>query len=260
MKIAIAGKGGAGKTTIATNLALALAAGGAHKVCLIDLDLAFGDVAIVLQLDPARTLADAVALDGLDEAAFRSLITPYRRGLDTLLAPVGPIAGEYVSRALVGDALTIARRLYEYVVIDTPPFFTDQVLAALDGSDLYALLATPDIPALKNLRLTLDMFDLRGYPDAARIIVLNGADDRIGLTTSDIEYVIRTPVQAEVPWSRDVPVSLNRGVPIGVDAPDHPVSTAVQDLASEWIVGPDSSASGRGRHWLPQRRRKAVAP
>jgi pilus assembly protein CpaE len=225
-------KGGSGKTTITSNLAIALAAGGANRVLLIDLDLAFGDVAIMLQLVPERTIVDAVAMaDRLDETGLRSLLTPYGPGLDTLLAPPGPTDGDRINRALVGELIRLASTMFDYVVIDTPPAFTDQVLAAMDATHQYVLVTAPDIPTLKNLRVTLDMFDLLGYPQERRLVVLNRSDTRVGLTMADIQRVIRTPIAAHVPSSRDVPVSVNRGIPLMVDNPGHPLSKAVRELA-----------------------------
>ncbi len=234
-----AAKGGCGKTTLATNIAVALAAGGARRVGLIDLDLAFGDVAIMLQLVPERSIAEAVGLgDQLDETSVRALITPYAPGLDTLLAPAGPAEAERVSQGLVADVLRIARGMFDFLVVDTPPQFTDHVLTALDASHVHVLLTTPDIPSLKNLRITLDTFDLLDLPKESRVVLLNRADAKVGLTAADIERVIRVPIMAHVPSSRDVPVSINRGVPIMVDNPQHPVSKAIRDFSLGRLTGP----------------------
>ncbi|MGC9668321.1 AAA family ATPase [Planosporangium sp. 12N6] len=255
-----AGKGGCGKSTVATNLAVALADGGRSRVCLIDLDLTFGDVAIMLQLVPKLSLADAVPMVGrLDETAVRSLVTPYAPGLDTLLAPPGPAEGERVGRELVSEILKIVKRMYDYVVVDTPPFFSDQVLAALDLSQWYILLATPDIPSLKNLRLTLDMFDLLEYPESRRIVVLNRSDSQVGLTQADIDRVVRAPIAGRVPSTRDVPVSINRGVPLMVDSPNNPVSRYIREVRTRIVGGSapagDAPASHRRRSFALRRGR-----
>ena len=225
-------KGGCGKTTVATNLAATLAAGGAAAVCLVDLDLAFGDVAIMLQLVPARTIADTAAMVGtMDEQGVRSLITPHSPGLDTLLAPTGPGEAERIDVKVVAELVRVLRRMYDFVVIDTPPAFTEHVLAAFDASDCYVLLATLDIPALKNLRLTLDMLDLLGYPQASWLVVLNRSDSKVGLGLDEVERTLRVPIAAQMPSSRDVPASINRGVPLVVDEPGHAVSQAIRELA-----------------------------
>jgi pilus assembly protein CpaE len=230
-------KGGCGKTTLSTNLAAALADRGRREVVLVDLDLAFGDVAIALQLFPARTIADAVPLgEDLDEAALQALLTPHSPGLTTLVAPVEPGAADAISSTLVAQILEHLKDMYDYVVVDTPPAFDDQVLAAFDASDVIALIATLDIPALKNLKLTLETLELLNYPRDKWHVVLNRADSKVGLSIAEVEKTLGTAISAQIPSSRDVPATINRGVPIVLDDPKHPVTVAVQEFA-ELAVG-----------------------
>ena len=230
-------KGGVGKSSIATNLAVALSDGGKHRVCLMDLDLAFGDIAIMLQLSPDKTIADAIPVaDRIDETGFRTLLTSYRAGLDVLLAPVQPALAEEISRDLIAELISMARENFDYVVIDSASVFNEQMLAALDATHHYILVATPELPALKNLRVTLDMFDLLDYRREARTVVLNRADSKVGLSHADIERVIRVPIAGWIPSSRDVPVSANSGVPLAVSHPNHPVSVAVRDLIKRHLL------------------------
>lgn len=227
-----AGKGGCGKSTVATNLAVTLAAGGSNRVLLIDLDLQFGDVAIMLQLSPDRGIADAIGMIGrLDPDGVRSLLTKYHPGVDVLLAPAGPAEGDHVTRDLVTELVSVAREMFDFIVVDTPPYFSDQVLAALDLTDWFVMVVTPDLPTLKSVRLTQDMFELLEYPAQQRLAVLNRADSQVGLTVNDIQKAIGMPMSVLMPSSHDVPVSVNRGVPIAVDDPGHPVSRAIRELA-----------------------------
>lgn len=236
-----AAKGGCGKTTVSTNLAAALADGGRRDVVLVDLDLAFGDVAIAMQLFPSHTIADAVPFGArdLDFGALRSLLTPHSPGLTTLVAPVEPGAADSIPAALVTRIIEVLREHFDFVVIDTPPAFDDQVLAAFDMSDALVLLATLDIPALKNLKLTLETLDLLNYPRERWRIVLNRSDSKVGLAIGEVEKTLRTAITAQIPSSRDVPASINRGVPIVLDDPKHPVSLAIKafaehDIAAGW--------------------------
>ncbi|MHB1593086.1 MAG: AAA family ATPase [Streptosporangiaceae bacterium] len=241
-----AAKGGCGKTTLATNLALALAADAGHQVCLVDLDLSFGDIAISVQLDPARTIVDALPMAGhLDETGARSLLTRYRRGLDMLLAPVTPGDAEKISPALVGELLNVLRGLYDYIVIDTPAQFSEHVLTAMDASAHHVLLTTPDVPALKNLRITLDMLDLLSYPRQIRSMVLNRSDSRVGLGLDDVERVVRSPIAAQIPSSRDVPISINRGTPIILASPGHAVSQAISQFVRSRLLTAEQGSEPR---------------
>ncbi len=253
-------KGGCGKTTLATNLAVSLHGGGSRRVCLVDLDLAFGDVAISLRLVPKRTLADAVAMGGdLDETGVAGLLTRFRPGLECVLAPVEPGDADRVPAALVGNLLEVLREMFDYVVVDTPPQFNEHVLKALDCSDIHVLLTTPDMPTLKNLRLTIDMLDLLNYPEDSRLIVLNREDPDVGLTVADVEQVVKSEVTARVPASNAVTAAVNRGLPIVLDQPDHRISVVIREFAVHHITGlpptPPSRrrrflvrAMGRGRH------------
>ncbi|MFC0004185.1 AAA family ATPase [Micromonospora siamensis] len=249
-------KGGCGKSTLATNLAVALADGGRHTVCLVDLDLAFGDVGIMLQLVPERGIGDALNAEHVDDTLVRALLTPYKAGVQTLLAPVSPTDAERIGRELASQLLAAVRTMFDYVVVDTPPAFSEAVLAALDVSDVQVLVATPDVPALKNLRVAMDMLDLLGLRQEARLVVLNRSDARVGLTAADVDRVLRTPTAAHIPSSRDVPISINRGVPIVLDKPTHPVSRAVRELAQQQIA--DQSRPARGGRGLRDRLGRAV--
>ena len=251
-----AAKGGCGKTTVSTNLAASLAVSG-QSVCLLDLDLAFGDVAIAMQLFPARTLSDAVGLARLDETAVRSLVTPHSKGLDTIVAPVEPGAAEFIPGHLIGDLLAVLKTMYDVVVVDTPPAFTDHVLAAFDQTDHLVLLATLDVPAVKNLKLTLETLELLNFPRERCHVVLNRSDSKVGLSVADVEKTLKATIVAQVPSSRAVPASINRGVPIVLDQPGHPVSVALRKFADAHLASkPQLNADlRREKRGFPRRRR-----
>jgi len=193
----------------------------------------------VLQLFPAHTLADAVPLlETLDLPAVTALLTPHSPGLSALVAPVEPGSAETVPASLITTILQLLREEFAFVVVDTPPAFTDHVLAAFDQSDVIALLATLDIPALKNLKLTLETLDLLNYPRERLRVVLNRADSKVGLALSEVEKTLRVPIALHIPSSRAVPASINRGVPIVLDDPKHPVSVAIRNFTERHVVGP----------------------
>lgn len=232
-----AAKGGCGKTTLAVNLGVVLAKDTGHRVCIVDLDLAFGDVAISVQLDPSRTLVDALPMAGhMDKAGASSLLTPYQPGLDMLLAPVAPGEAERIPASLVSELLAVLRGMFDYVVVDSPAQFSEHVLAAMDASAHHVLLTTPDVSALKNLRVTLDMLDLLSYPRQIRSIVVNRSDSKVGLSLEHVEKVVRCPIAAQVPSSRAVPISINQGTPITFGTPTHPVSQAITRFVRQRLM------------------------
>lgn len=231
-------KGGVGKTTFSTNIGVHLATMG-YRTLVLDLDLGFGDVAISLQLVPRQTLEDVVGMAGsLDDAALAQVVTTHPTGLDVLCAPLTPGGADRVPGEVVSEVLRVARRSYDFVIVDTPPAFTDHVLASFDSSDAAVLIATLDIPAIKNLRLTLDTLDLLGMPRERRTVVLNRSDSKVGLRTSDVAATIKQDIAVMVPGSVDVPASVNKGVPILLEDPRHPVSVALRTLTERYVLAP----------------------
>jgi pilus assembly protein CpaE len=182
-------------------------------------------------------MTDVVAMSGhLDDQGLASVVTKHSAsGLDAVCAPAEPGEADRILGPTVGEVLRIAKRAYDFVIIDTPPAFTEHVLAAFDVSDQIVLLATLDIPALKNLRLTLDTLDLLGSPPESRVVVLNRSDAKVGLRPDDVVTSIKQDIAVMVPSSVDVPASVNRGVAILLDEPKHPVSIALRQLVDQYI-------------------------
>jgi len=228
-------KGGCGKTTVSTNLAAALSSGpDESSVCLLDFDLETGDVAIALQMDPTRTISDALGMQGgIDDRALAALVVPYKANMDALLAPTKPSDAEFVSAALAGEIIQVAASMYDYVIIDAPPAFTDVVLKCFDLADVYVLLTTLDMPALKNLKVTLDTLDNLGFPRSKWQVILNRGGSRVGLTASDIERTVGVPISVEIPSSVEVPLRLNEGVTVVEANPRHAVARAFEELADK---------------------------
>jgi pilus assembly protein CpaE len=229
-------KGGVGKTTLATNMAVHLAR-SEKRTLLLDLDLSFGDVAISLQIVPERSIYGAVAMVGhLDEEGIQSLVTTHEpSGLDVICAPSDPGDADRIPVSVVTEMIRVARRHYDYIIVDTPPSFTEHVLTAIDISDALVLIATLDIPAVKNLRVALETLDALGAPKDNRVIVLNRADLKVGLRPEDVVSAIKVPIAVNIPSSISVPASINRGVPIVIDDPKSPVSVAIEEMTNDHL-------------------------
>ena len=227
-------KGGCGKTFLSTNLAVSLARNGA-EVALVDLDLHFGDVAIMLHLFPSHTIYDAAQTQnpGLDALSLKSFLTRHDSGIWTLVAPTEPTIADSINPAAIGNILKLLRTAFDYVVIDTPPAFSEPVLAAFDESDWLIMLATLDVPSIKNLRLTLQTMELLHFPKGRIRVVVNRADSKVGLRLPDVEKLLSSPVDTTIPSSRSVPLSVNKGSPIMLEEPKGPVAESIRRIAAQ---------------------------
>jgi pilus assembly protein CpaE len=235
----LSGKAGCGKTILALNLAIVLGNNDVSRVCVVDLDLARGDIASGLGLTGGPSLIAAMTDDGhLDSRRLTSLITPYITRVDCLLAPTQPGESEKISAHFIEELLAALRSHYDYVVIDTPAETSSRVLAGLDSSDHHILLTTPEIPSVHKGRLALDILDLIADRATSRSVVVNRADAAGGLTQTQIEQVVRAPIAALLPSSSRVERSINEQVPLARSHPDHPFVTAVREFASVHIATP----------------------
>lgn len=239
-------KGGVGKSTLSTNLAAALVDEGNVTVCLVDLDLAFGDVALMLQLFPTQTIGDVVGLPQLDPAALEAMLTPHSEGLVTLAAPLQPDVKDRIPPEVVGKILGMLKTQFDFVIVDTCPAFDEFVLQAFDHSDVLLLIGTLDIPALKSLKVAGDTLDLLNLPRTHWRLILNRADSKVGLSPTEVEKTLGLPITAAIPSSRDVPACINRGVMIVREDPRHGVSESIRELARQ-CLGEHAGAVSAGK-------------
>lgn len=205
-------KGGTGKTVLSTNLAALLAHKSGKRVLLIDLDLQFGDAAIMLGLDPERTLHELVQAPGaLDAGKLAGYTTRHRSGLDVLAAPMRPEEAELVTESKVLQLLEVAREAYDMVVVDTSPFFYGPMLAVLRPTDQLLMLCGLDVPTLKNVKLSLHTLEMLGFPASRTSLVLNRVTPKVGLTKQDVEGVLGLDVRFEIPNDPVVAPAVNSG-------------------------------------------------
>jgi pilus assembly protein CpaE len=227
-------KGGCGKTTMATNLALSLAAGGAHTVCIVDLDLAFGDVAITMQLFPTHSIEHAIGSEHtLDAELLNGLLTRHQDSLMILAAPSHPDVRDRISPTLVSQVLRTLKESFDFIVVDTAPAFDEQTLTALDETDEILIIATLDVPTLKNVKVALETLDMLNIAQDRRHLLLNRADDEVGIGADRVEAILGMRPAAKVATSLEVAAATNAGNPIVAKNPYHPTSTAIITLASQ---------------------------
>ncbi len=224
-------KGGAGKTVISVNLAVGLASVAPRGVVMVDLDLQFGDVAYALGLRPRHTMFDAVSTSApLDITTLKVFLTHHSSDLYVLCAPDEPARGEMISVEAVQQIISLLAADFDHVVLDTPAGLTEQTLAALDLSTDVVFVADMDVPSVRHLTKVVKAFDRLGMRKANRHFVLNRADARVGLSMPQILEQAGIQTDLEIPLSKQVPVSLNEGMPLILSNPRSPVTRKFWEL------------------------------
>ncbi len=234
-------KGGVGKSVIATNLGAALAQLG-RSVILVDLDLQFGDAGIMLNLEPKRTIADAVqSFERLDEAMLRSYLVEHSSGLRVLLAPTRPEDAEVITTPRITHIISLLRGMADIVILDTPGTLDETVLTAIDSSDSVIAVATMDIASIKNTRISLQKLRQLGYENGLVRLVLNRADSKVLLEPEEVEKAIGARIRGRIPSDRVVPRSVNKGVPVVIEEPRSAVSKSIVELARSISEGEEAT-------------------
>ena len=244
-------KGGTGKTVLSTNIGTSLAKHWGKRALLLDLDLQFGDAAIMLGLEPDKTIYDLVTAPGeLDSEKLAGYTTKHACGLEILPAPLRPEDAELVTEAKLGRLLEVARETFDVIVVDTSPFFHGPMLATLDRTDELLLLCSLDVPTLKNLRLALQTLDLLSFPKQRVRIVLNRSNSKVGMKPNEVEGALGMKVRFEVPSDRAVPLAVNRGNPVVLAEESADVSRAIKSMAKELFRAPQEQA-GKKKRLIP---------
>lgn len=208
-------KGGVGKTTIATNLAIGLGKVAPMSVVIVDLDLQFGDVASGLYLKPEHTVTDAVSRSASqDSLVLKAFLTVHPASIYALCAPTNPVEADHIAPDHVTRLLEQLAEEFQYVVVDTAPGLPEIGLAALERCTDVVWVSGMDVPSVRGLRSGLDVLRQLDILPESRHVVLNMADNKLGLSVQDVESTIGAPVDVSIPRSRAVAVSTNRGVPL----------------------------------------------
>lgn len=226
-------KGGVGKTSISTNLAVSLAQQSPMEVVLVDLDLQFGDVSTVLDLRPSHTLEDAFGPGAQDNLLLKTYLTVHDAGFFVLCGAESPAANDHVTAEQVTALVRQLQEQFRYVVLDTAAGLEEATLGALEASDDAILVSTMDIACLRSVRKEIELLGELALLPASRHVVLNFADKQSGLKVKDVEALLGVPVDLVLPRAKEVPVASNKGVPLVVSSKSNPFAKSVRSLAKK---------------------------
>ncbi|GER21621.1 hypothetical protein NCCP1664_01180 [Zafaria cholistanensis] len=208
-------KGGVGKTTVATNLAVGLGRTAPMGVVIVDLDLQFGDVASALNVNPEHTITDAVfGAAAQDSMVLKAFLTVDETGVYALCGPKNPADADLITAEQVAVLINQLAAEFQYVVLDTAPGLGEHLLAVLEQATDAVWVIGMDVPSIRGLNSGLSVLKELQLIPQGRHVVLNFADRRTGLSVQDVETSIGIPVDTVVPHSRAVPLSTNKGVPL----------------------------------------------
>ncbi len=243
----VAPKGGAGKTALASNLGVGLAARFPGQAVIVDLDLQFGDITHVLGLVPEHTMADAAGVrDSLDLTTLKVYLTPRPGDLFVLCAPDSPAAGEEVPPGQVSRILRLLAAEFDYVIVDTPAGITEHTLSAIELSTDLLLVCDLNLSSVRGMRKVVDALDRLDISAAPRHLVLNRADSRVGLDPREVPSMVGLPVAIEIPSTRAVPLSMNQATPVVEADPKAPISRKVGEMIDMFAARPAEVGSSGG--------------
>ncbi len=244
-------KGGVGRTTIATNLAVALHQLSQKPVVLVDGSLPFGDIAVILNMSPkAKTIADLIgSFENTDSDVLESVLVSHSTGIKVLLAPPTPESAELITGANMKHVLELLRERYAYIVVDTWPSFQEQVITMLDVADVILTLMTLEITSLKNVRVFMEIAEKLGYGSDKVQLVANRNDSSGGIKASDVEASLGRKIpHTIVSDGRTLVLAVNRGVPFVISHRESQVAKDIFTLAQRITAeAPEAAAAGASK-------------
>jgi pilus assembly protein CpaE len=236
-------KGGSGKTVTATNVALLLNRLADKKVVLVDADLQFGDVCLLLQLEPRFTMVNAAhELHQLDSEMLDSLLTEHPSGLRVLAAPLEPAFADDITTAGLMQMLDVLQESYDYIVVDTASMLDELILSLIEKADQVLMVVDMDLPSVKNAKLALETLRLLKFSTSNVRLVMNRSNSKARLDNKEIEGALKMEISAAVPSDAAVPNSVNEGRPVVETDPKGKVAKGFESVAA-LIAGkiPESS-------------------
>lgn len=227
-------KGGIGKTTISTNLACAIVRDTQGSVLVIDLDTRFGDVAIMMDIEPNFTVSDlATAMPTIDRETFKSALVRHSSGVYILPAPRHPNDWKTVTADEVKEVIRYGARMFDYVILDTPGVFNDIVGMAIEVATQVLVVTSVDMASIKDTSLMLDLLEGESFPAERLFVTVNHANGANSIRASDIERVLHKDVFWEIPHDSEVSMATQVGTPVVLAKPKSLAGKSLAGLAGK---------------------------
>lgn len=224
-------KGGVGKSFLAANLAVAFIDKNKRSISLIDTNYQFGDIALMLNLQPKYSVYDIMpVIEQLDINMLDTFLTTHSSGVKVLPAPLDISRGGGIKIEMTMKILDILAKMSDYTVVDTSSYFSDDVLNIFKDTDYLCIISGKDTPSIKNLKIALQILEQLRFPKENIYIILNRADSKVGITIEEIEETIQRKIDVAIPSDRIVPISVNKGIPVVVGFPKSGVAKSIYKL------------------------------
>ena len=257
-------KGGIGKSTIATNVAAAIAGGTDRSVLLVDLDTRFGDIAIMLDIEPRFTVAELAAnIDTLDRTLFETALVQHSSGIQVLAAPRHLQQWGDITAEQMRTLIHVGAQLFDYVIVDTPGTFNDLVATAIEATDRVLMISSLDMASIKDTAYVLDRLEADGFPSERLLLTINQVNRAKSIRVADVPDVVRHPVFWAIPYDEEVTRSTQAGEQVVISSPRSRAAKQLWGL-SEQLTGVPAAGRrqrgllGRWRVPLPRWRRSGL--